>query len=73
VAAKRPAQDVIFDLRIIAISHDGASVTAYLLPWEQLQIPTSDARKTRAELSRYAVAPPADLDAAAIAREISSR
>jgi hypothetical protein len=73
VASKREGQDVIFDLRIISISHDGGSVTAYLIPWDQLEILTSETSKTRAELSRYAVEPPGDLDAAAIAHEMASR
>jgi hypothetical protein len=71
VAAKREGQDVIVNLRIIVISHQGGSVTAYLIPWDQLRISTSGTGKARAELSRYAVAPPVDLDAAEIAREMA--
>ena len=67
VTAGRPGQDVIFDLRIIVVSRNGG-LAAYLIPWDQLQIAGSRPSKTRAELRRFAVAPPPDLDAVAIAR-----
>ena len=73
VTAKRADQDVIFDLRIIAVSRDGASLAEYLIPWDQLEIESSKPSKTCAELSRFAVVPRADLDVVAIAGEMGLR
>jgi hypothetical protein len=70
VTARRQGQDVVFDLRIIAISRDGACGGAYLVPWDQLQDSGLQLRKMRAELAPYAIAPPADMDSAAIARDM---
>ena len=67
VAANRPGQDVIFDLRIIAISHDGTHASAYLIPWEQLQKWGSELCKKRVELAPYAVTTPPEIDTAEIA------
>lgn len=73
VTAKRHSQDVLFDLRIIAVAPDGARAAAYLLPWDQLQDPFPQLRKTVADLAPYVVALPANLDLVAVASKIRPR
>jgi hypothetical protein len=71
IAAKRPNQDVMFDLRVVSIKPDGTSATAYLVPWSRLQ---SSGRCTWpvAELECFEEAPPPDLDLRALAREMEA-
>lgn len=71
VAAKRPGQDVIFDLRIVAVSRDGTGLSAYLIPWDQIE--NSIASKTLSDLGKFAVAPPAELDVQSIAHDLQVR
>ena len=70
VATARPGRDVVFDLWIIAVSTSGASLKAYLMPWEELQKAGPRLSKTRSQLSQYAVAPPPELDVRMIASEM---
>jgi|SRR3990172_2222544 len=70
IAAKRHGQDVMFDIRIIAIARDGASAAAYLVPWEHLQYSAPQLCKTLPDLAPHAVALPANLNLTTIAREI---
>jgi hypothetical protein len=37
IAVKRPGEDAMFDLRIIAIAADGSRATPYLLSWNQIE------------------------------------
>lgn len=68
LSAKRPGEDVMFDLRIITVTRDGSRAAAYLVPWDQLREPRQQLRKTLADLARYAIQLPAGIDSAAIAR-----
>jgi hypothetical protein len=72
VAAKRPNQDVMFDLRIVSINSDGSRATAYLIPWSQLQPPSAQLKKSVVDLARFEVPPPSDIDLKALARELNS-
>jgi hypothetical protein len=71
IAMNRPDQDVMFDLRLVLVSRDGESVSAYLLPSREIE--NSAPRKLRSELARFAVQPPRDLNAAAIATDLQNR
>jgi hypothetical protein len=70
VAKHRQGQDVIFNIRIIAVARDGSRAVAYLIPWDQLQDPSPQFQKTRAELATYLISLPADIDPAAAARDM---
>lgn len=71
VAAKRPNEDVMFDLRIVSVNSDGARATAYLVPWNQLQSPSAQLKKPVVDLARFEVPPPSDIDLEALARELN--
>jgi len=71
IAAKQSGQDVLFDVRIIAVAHDGRSATAHLVGWDQLQNMGSRLQKTRAELATSTVPLPADIDPAAAAHDLN--
>jgi hypothetical protein len=70
IADKRKNQDVMFDVRIVAVPQDGAEAIAYVIRWAELQSSGPYLTKTRAELATCAVALPADVDTAAVAREM---
>jgi hypothetical protein len=70
VDEKLRGQDVIFQVRIIAVPRDGVGAMAYVIPWDQLQDSEPNLCKTRSELAAYAVPLPADVDLAAATREM---
>lgn len=70
VAEKRKGQDVIFDVRVVAVARDGARATAYLVPWDLLEDSGSQFSMTRDEISTYIVPLPNDFDLPATAREM---
>jgi hypothetical protein len=72
VAAKKPNQDVAFDLRVIAIAPNGSRATTYLIPSIHLQ-ELLQLNKTISELAPLAVAAPSDLDLNALARDLAKR
>ena len=71
IAATMPRQDVVFDVRIIAVARDGGSATAYIIGWDQLQKMGPCFRKTRDELATSMVPLPADIDPATAARDLN--
>ena len=71
IAATMPRQDVVFDVRIIAVARDGGSATAYIIGWDQLQKMGPCFRKTRAELATSIVPLPADIAPATAARDLN--
>ncbi len=71
IAARRPGQDVLFDVCIIAVASDGSSATAHLIRCDQLQNMGLRLRKTRAELATSSVSLPTDIDSAATARDLN--
>jgi len=73
LAAMRQGQDVLFGLRIIAVSRDGTRGVAYVVPWHDIQQFEPQFCKSRHELALYATVPPADIDLPAIARELNLR
>ncbi len=70
IRERHPLEDVIFDLRIIAVAQDGTHSTAYLVPWGQLPHSNSQFCKTHAELTNCVVPLPIDIDSAAAARDM---
>ena len=66
-AAKTHGQDVVFQVRIVAVSPDGTSVSAYLIPWTEMENSVTIARS---ELAKFAVAPPAESDLCGIAHDL---
>jgi hypothetical protein len=70
VQAKRPGEDVMFDLRLVTVDRDAGSAEAYLVPWDDLQLAVL--RRSREDLARCAVSVPKDVDAAASGRAMNS-
>lgn len=73
VAAKRPHEDVMFDLRVVVIAPDGSRATAYLIPWVELQDEASQLRISTADLAPFASAVPSGLDLKVLARDLAKR
>jgi len=73
VAAKRPDEDVTFCLRIVSIDDDGSRATAYLVPWEELQDPTSTWESMTSDLASLEVALPEGLDLRALVSDLGER
>ena len=71
IATRRPGQDVVFDVCIVAVARDGGSATAHIIGWDQLQKMGPCLRKTRAEVATSMVPLPADIDPAAAARDLN--
>lgn len=69
IAAKRPREDVMFDLHITT-THDGFHAAAYIVPCEQLPEKSQYLVKTLAELAPYAVNLPTGNDSTAISRDV---
>lgn len=70
VTWKRPGQDVIFDVRVVAVARDGTSASAYLVGWDKLQNAGPRYRVTRAEVANATVPVPPGVAAATVAREL---
>lgn len=73
VAWKRPNEDAMFDLRVVAVAEDASAATAYLIPWSSLQDPSPTLRIWVVDLQPYAVELPEGLDLKQLAAEIASR
>jgi hypothetical protein len=73
VAAKRPNQDVMFDLRVVAVAQDGSGAAAYLIPWSRLQAPAPILTKLVADLSSFVVTPPDGLDLMQLSADLARR
>ena len=71
ILARHQLEDVIFDLRVIAVAREGTHATAYLVPWNQLHISNLQFCKTRAELTNCTFPLPLDIDLAAAARDMN--
>jgi hypothetical protein len=73
VVAKRPNEDVMFDLRLVSVSSDGSRASAFLIPWTQLQNASPQLTKSAAELAPFAVPLPQNIDLRAIAQDLSAK
>jgi hypothetical protein len=60
-------EDPLFNLRIVTVAHDGGRAQAYLIPWDTLEQFGPTLRKTRGQLSQYAVSVPSDVNPNTIA------
>jgi hypothetical protein len=72
IAARRPNEDVMFDLRIVSVNSDGTRATAYVVPWNELQSLSAQLKKYVADLARFEVPPPTDIDLKTLAQELNS-
>lgn len=73
VVARRPGQDVIFDLRIVAVSPDGARASAYRVPWNELERCGPRLDRSHSQLASYAVPLPPGVDPVTVATEMKGR
>jgi len=67
----RQGQDVVYDLRVVAISHDGSSVTTYMVRYDELLSLGSQLVRTRADLERSLEPINDPIDPVALARALS--
>ena len=70
IATYRLGQDILFEVRVIAVARDGQSASAFLVGWDQLQIAGPRLQKTRGDLANSTVPVPADIDPMAAARDL---
>jgi hypothetical protein len=68
----RSRHDVVFDLRLVVVSPDRSSVSAHLLPWQELTSVQGPLMRTTEELSIFATDVPSDFDAAVVADELEA-
>jgi hypothetical protein len=47
----RRGQDVVFDVRVVAVARDGSGATAYVIGWDELRHTGPRLHKTKAELA----------------------
>lgn len=72
INARRQNQDLVFDLRVIAIRSDGVSAKAFLVPWAQIRDTPSPWVTTAADLAAFERDPPTDFDVVAAARDLAN-
>jgi len=72
INARRPHQDVVFDLRVVAIRSDGAGAKAFLVPWEQIKDTASPWARKAVNLAAFERNPPTDFDMEAAARDLTN-
>ncbi len=70
IAAIRPNEDVMFNLRVVSVASDGSRATAYLIPWSQLQDPAPHLKKSIGDLVPFVAEVPAGLDLNALAQDL---
>lgn len=68
-----PSADVMFDLAIVAVSRDGTRAQGYQVGWEQVRDEGEELRLGPAELARYSVDLPADVDPASLASQMDDQ
>jgi hypothetical protein len=73
ITAKRPTEDVVFDLRVITVSSDGSRATGYLIPWSELEGGSSQLQKSIAEVAHFTVPAPSDFNLKTVAQELSTK
>jgi hypothetical protein len=71
-SARRPNQDVMFDLRVITINSDGGGTRAFLVPWAEIKDSPSPWIRNAADLAAFERDPPADFDMEAAARDLAN-
>jgi hypothetical protein len=71
IATLLAGQDVVFDLRIVAVTRDGSKATAYMVGWDQIQGAGSTFQKSRADLATAAVDVPSGIDIAVAACDLN--
>lgn len=70
IATYRSGQDILFEVRVIAVARDGQSASAFLVGWDQLRSAGPRLQKTRGDLANSTVPVPADIDPMAAARDL---
>ena len=70
IATKRPGQDILFEVRVVAVSKDGQSASAYLIGWDELQHARPRLQMSRADLAGSTAPVPDDIDPMAAARDL---
>ena len=58
IATYRLGQDILFEVRVIAVARDGQSASAFLVGWDQLQIAGPRLQKARGDLANSTVPVP---------------
>jgi hypothetical protein len=70
IATYCSGQDILFEVRVIAVARDGQSASAFLVGWDQLRSTGPRLQKTRGDLANSTVPVPADIDPMAAARDL---
>lgn len=69
-AARRPGQDVLFDLRLVIVHPDGSSARSFLVPWATIQNSTSPFAVALQDLHAFECGLPGDLEVREVARDL---
>lgn len=67
-----PDQDVIFDLRIILASNDRKTLTAYLIPWSEIEREGDELVCAQSQLAKYVSSIPDDIKPEKIFQELKN-
>ena len=70
-ARARPEQDVMVDLRIVAVATDGGRARAFLVPWEHTSTIGPQWTFSIADLSGFEGPVPGDVDPAQVAQQLN--
>ncbi len=72
LTTKFPAEDVVFDLRIVAVNSEGNKANGYLLPWEVINRGQTHLVKSMDDLACFEAPVPKDIDIRRTAQELES-
>jgi hypothetical protein len=70
IASRRSGQDILFEVRVVAISKDGQSASAYMIGWDELRNAGPRLQKTTADLASSTAPVPDDIDPMTAARDL---
>ena len=70
IATKRPGQDILFEVRVVAVSKDGQNASAYMIGWDELQNAGLRLQKSWTDLASSTAPVPDDVDPMTAARDL---